>query len=229
MSTAQSTPHVLIVAVLAAAVLAAAAAVTGLWVRRRTTTRCTSELRSIRQAAYRDPLTGLGNRAAFHRLMAQPHSRRSTVILVNIDDHRRHLRAVGERAFDEAITLIAGRIRYEAAIAGAHAFRLRRDEFAVVVRAAGEQHDAAHRHGSPASSDDGAGDLAGRLVAAVPAATGTTGGPAIVRMRARAGIATAAGHDEPDGRLVLAHADIALRSAKRGNAAWARHFAVPSQ
>lgn len=213
-----------VVAVLAAVLAAAAAAIAGILVRRRTAARYIAELRDLRQVAFRDPLTGLGNRAAFHRLLAAPGSRRSTVVLLNVVGHRRHLQSAGGRTFDEAFTLIAGRVRHEAEQAGARAFRLRRDEIAVVY-AAPPQYQATHRRTTAATDGDASGALAGRLLAAVPEAT--TGARAGVWMRARAGVATAPGHTEPDGRLVLAHADLALQSAKRTDAAWARHPATP--
>ncbi|GAB3832730.1 diguanylate cyclase domain-containing protein [Dactylosporangium cerinum] len=218
-----STDHSLtIIAVLAGVLVAAASAGTVLWVRRRSAARRAAELHDLRQAAYRDPLTGLGNRAAFQQLMAAPDSRRSIVILLNIDNHRQYLQQVGSRAFDEAFTLIAGRVRFEATRAGGHAFRLRRDEIAVVC-CAPPRHSAADRR-----RDDVIAVLAGRLVAAVQAATSGTGAQGGVAMRARAGVATAPGHTEPDGRLVLAHADLALRYAKRSGAAWVRHPAPPT-
>lgn len=229
-----STMHTVVAALLGAVVLAAAVAVfTAALARRRAeaprTAARNDAVSDARRVEYCDPLTGLGNRAAFHRLMTARHSRRSTVILLNIDGHRRHLQAVGEQAFDDAITDIARRVRHEAAAAGADAFRLRRDEFAVVVPARALR-GTAHRRGTTAAGGDRAvalaGALAGRLVAAVYAATAHR--PAAVRMRARAGVTTSPGHDEPDGRLVLAWADAALRSAKRTNAAWVRHPAVPS-
>ncbi|MDG6104021.1 GGDEF domain-containing protein [Dactylosporangium aurantiacum] len=232
-----STMHVVVAAIGAVALAAAAAALAAALVRRRAADRHTAALLQARKTAYNDLLTSLGNRAAFHRLMATPHGQGGTVILLNIDGYRTHLRTIGERAFNDAIVRIARRIQHEAAAAGADAFRLRRDEFAVVVPARALR-GTTYRRGSTAGTGDLSGDvagaragvlagvLAGRLVAAVHAATASH--RAAVPMRARAGIATAPAYEEPDGRLVLAHADVALRSAKQSNAAWVRHPAEPS-
>ncbi|MFD0575183.1 GGDEF domain-containing protein [Dactylosporangium darangshiense] len=149
---------------------------------------------------HRDDLTGLGNRAGFDAALADvARQRRSVaVILVNLDGARAFVSRFGHRALDQLLVLTAGRLQHVAA-ADASAFRLRRDEFAVVL----------------ADPADATGHAA-RVVAAVgePTEIHLCGRPITVGVTACAGIATIAPHTDSDRRLALIRANRAMRAAK---------------
>ncbi|WP_158289843.1 GGDEF domain-containing protein [Micromonospora sp. S4605] len=157
---------------------------------------------AVVHAARRDDLTGLGNRAGFHAALADVVGRRRpvAVILINLDGTRGFVSRFGHRALDQLLVLIAGRLRHVASAAGASAFRLRRDEFAVILD---DRVDAA--------------DHAARLVAAVaePTEILLSGLSITVTATACAGVASFSPYAHGDRRLALIRADCAMRVAKR--------------
>jgi GGDEF domain-containing protein len=117
------------------AAVAVAAAATWRVLGRRTDARQRTALLAAAHAARRDPLTGSGSRFAFHETIATAISqrRRAAVILVNLDGSRPFVSRFGDRALDQLLVLIAGRVQHLAAAAGGASFRLRRDELAAIV------------------------------------------------------------------------------------------------
>ncbi len=117
------------------AAVAVAAEATWRVLRRRTDARQRATLLAAAHAARRDPLTGSGSRFAFHETMATAVSRRrrAAVVLVDLDGSRPSVSRFGDRALDELLVLIAGRVQHLAAAAGGSSFRLRRDELAAIV------------------------------------------------------------------------------------------------
>ncbi|MBQ1052280.1 GGDEF domain-containing protein [Micromonospora sp. C51] len=148
---------------------------------------------------HHDDLTGLGNRAGLHAALAVA-GRPVAVILINLDGTRTFVARFGDRAFDQLLVLTAGRLHHAVQAAGGQVFRLRRDEFAVLID---DRADAA--------------GLAARLVAAVaePTDIHLTGPPVAVTVTACAGVASLTPHQEAARRLALVHADRALRAAKQ--------------
>jgi predicted signal transduction protein with EAL and GGDEF domain len=114
------------------AAVAVAAAATWRVLRRRTDARQRAAPLTAAHAARRDPLTGSGSRFAFHETMATAISqrRRAAVVLVNLDGSRPFVSRFGDRALDQLLVLIAGRVQHLVAGAGGSSFRLRRDELA---------------------------------------------------------------------------------------------------
>ncbi|WP_158244851.1 GGDEF domain-containing protein [Verrucosispora sp. ts21] len=163
----------------------------------RAAARWRAAVTAARHAAGRDHLTGLGNRAAFHAALAVA-GRPVAVMVINVDGMRAFVGRFGDRAFDQLLVLTAGRLAHETA--GGQVFRLRRDEFAVIVDARA----------------DPAGQAA-RLVAAVAAPTDIDLGayPVTVTVTACAGVAAVTPHTEAERRRALVHADRALRAAKQ--------------
>ncbi|MDG4795407.1 GGDEF domain-containing protein [Micromonospora sp. WMMD1082] len=190
------------VTALVAAMMITAAATSHL-TRRRTAARHRAAVAAALHTAHHDDLTGLGNRAGFHAALAVA-GRPVAVILINLDRSRMFAARFGDRAFDQLLVLTAGRLRHAASAAGGQVFRLRRDEFAVVVD---DRADAA--------------GLAARWVAAVaePTDIHLTGPPVTVTVTvtvtACAGVAVLAPHVDAERLLALAHADRALRAAKQ--------------
>lgn len=153
-------------------------------------------------AARRDDLTGLGNRAGFHAALANSTGRHQqvVVILVNLDGTRAFVSRFGHRALDQLLVLTCGRLRHTASAARGSAFRLRRDEFAVMLD---DRADAV--------------DYAERLVAAVaePTEILLSGLPIALTVTSCAGVATFSPYADSDQRLTLIRADRAMRAAKQ--------------
>ncbi|MGV9764957.1 GGDEF domain-containing protein [Micromonospora tulbaghiae] len=153
-------------------------------------------------AARRDDLTGLGNRTGFHAALADVVGRRRpvAVILMNLDGTRAFVSRFGHRALDQLLVLTGGRVRHVASAAGGSAFRLRRDEFAVIL-------------------DDrvNAADYAARLVAAVaePTEILLSGLSITVTVTGCADVASFLPYADGDRRLAIVRADRAMRVAKR--------------
>lgn len=194
-----STPVQIITALAAACVATAICC----WLQRRAAARHRSALLAAAHGAGRDPLTGLGNRIAFGEAMTIAASGQCpvAVILVNLDGSRPFVSRFGDRAFDQLLVLLAGTVSHLATTTGGTSFRLRRDEFAVIVN-------------GPVT---GADDLAARLVATVaePTEIHLGGNPLTVTASACAGVATLTAHAAVDGRLALVQSDTAMRWAKR--------------
>ncbi|MEU1811045.1 GGDEF domain-containing protein [Micromonospora aurantiaca (nom. illeg.)] len=174
------------------------AAITYHLTRLRAAARHRAAVAAALHAAHHDDLTGLGNRAGFHAVLAVA-GRPVAVILINLDRTRTFVARFGDRALDQLLVLTAGRLQHAASTAGGRLFRLRRDEFAAVID---DRADAA--------------GLAARLVAAVAEPTNIqlTGPPITVTVTACAGVAFLAPHVDAERRLALGHADRALRAAK---------------
>ncbi|MGC4750462.1 GGDEF domain-containing protein [Micromonospora sp. DT201] len=187
-----------ITAVLAA--LTITAAITHHLTRHRTAGRYRAAVTAAVSAARRDDLTGLGNRTGLHAALAAAVERRRpvAVILINLDDTHTVVGRVGHRAFDELLVLTAGRVQHVASAAGAPVFRMRRDEFAVVLPHPG----------------DAAGHAA-HLVAAVAEPTDLHHARHPVTVTACAGVGVFTPHADADQRRALVRADRAMRAAKR--------------
>jgi diguanylate cyclase (GGDEF)-like protein len=190
-----------IITVLAAVAVAAAA--TWRVLRRRTDARQRATLLAAAHAACRDPLTGSGSRFAFHETMATAISqrRRAAVILVNLDGSRPFVSRFGDRAVDQLLVLIAGRVQHLAAAAGGSSFRLRRDELVAIV-------DGPVTDATP---------LAAQFLAAVaePIEMNLVGHPLTVTVSACAGVTAFTVNSADDARLALVRSDTAMRSAKQ--------------
>jgi diguanylate cyclase (GGDEF)-like protein len=186
-------------------VLAAVAVAAATWrvLRRRTDARQRTTLLAAAHAARRDPLTGSGSRFAFHETMATAISqrRRAAVILVNLDGSRPFVSRFGDRALDQLLVLIAGRVQHLPATAGGSSFRLRRDELVAIVD--GPVTDATA--------------LAAQLLAAVaePTEINLVGHPLTVTVSACAGVTALTVNSADDARLALVRSDTAMRSAKQ--------------
>ncbi|WP_349876336.1 GGDEF domain-containing protein [Micromonospora sp. HUAS YX12] len=180
--------------------IAITAAITYHLTRRRTAAYHRAAVTAAVHAARRDDLTGLGNRTGFHAALADVAGRPVAVILVNLDGTRGFVGRFGNRALDQLLALTAGRLRHVASAAGGSAFRLRRDEFAVILA---DRVDAA--------------DHAARLVAAVaePTEIHLSGLSITVTVTACAGVTSSSPYADGDRRLALIRADRAMRVAKR--------------
>nr|WP_052165592.1 GGDEF domain-containing protein [Micromonospora purpureochromogenes] len=180
--------------------IAITAAVTIHVSRRRAAAHHRAAVTAAVRAARRDDLTGLGNRAGFHATLADVAGRPVAVILINLDGTRGFVSRFGHRALDQLLVLTAGRLRHVASAGGGSAFRLRRDEFAVILD---DRVDAA--------------DHAARLVAAVaePTEIQLFGLSATVTATACAGVGSFSPYADGDRRLALVRADRAMRVAKR--------------
>ncbi|MCG5446221.1 GGDEF domain-containing protein [Micromonospora sp. NIE79] len=183
------------------AALTLTAAITAHLTGRRTAGRYRAALTAAVQAAHRDDLTGLGNRAGFRAALAAASARRRpvAVMVVNLDGTRTVVGRFGDRALDQLLVLTAGRLAHVASAGGGAVFRMRRDEFAVIL----DDPAAAPGH-------------AGRLVAAVadPTDLRITGHRITVTVTACAGVAVFTPHEDPDQRRALGRADRAMRAAK---------------
>jgi diguanylate cyclase (GGDEF)-like protein len=152
-----------------------------LWARVRAALRTSHLVRLLETKALLDPLTGLGNRAMFERLMTAEVSRRGrfgnplSCILVKVDDlavmNGAHLASYDDRALQQVAELIAGVCRPEEV-----ACRYGEREFVVIA--------------SHVSAEEALG-LAGRLKAAVADARWTFQGVP-VRVTASFAVADAA-------------------------------------
>ncbi|GIF47499.1 diguanylate cyclase (GGDEF)-like protein [Asanoa ferruginea] len=143
----------------------------------------------------------IGDRDAFHHAIDEATHADATVavILINLDRSRQLISRLGDRGFDQYLVLVGGRLQHLTAAAGAAAFRMRRDEFAVIVAAEAARPLA----------------LANKLLAAVAEPTDVHIGhrQANVEATACAGIAISAPGTDT-ARITLAHADRALQHAK---------------
>ena len=205
MSTTQHVPAFI-------AVIAVAVAVTLHLLRRRAATPVCSAPPAAAGTRRRDRLTGLGDRAAFYEAMtAAGQHRQVAVVLLNLDGSKAFIARVGDRAFDQLLVLIAGRVDHVVTAAGGSVFRLRRDEFGVIAT-------------------DDAGDLAARVVDAVaePTELHACGQMSTVAVTACAGVTTFAAGVSADARRGLVQADTAMRCAKRAGRARIAVFTPPT-
>ncbi|MBW7905686.1 MAG: GGDEF domain-containing protein [Phycisphaerae bacterium] len=156
------------------------------------------------KAAYTDAVTGLANRAAFERQLAQSWRRRRehsglALILLDLDSFKRINDNHGHAAGDAVLRQVADRVR--------ECF----DGAAFVVRYGGDELAVLLRHGCPRTLSD----QCERIRSTVAARPIDHGGQSIlVTASIGAAIARASGSDDP-AELVAA-ADAALYRAKRG-------------
>jgi diguanylate cyclase (GGDEF)-like protein len=168
--------------------------------RCRFPTRRNAAVIAAARLARHDGLTGLGNRLALREAVTDEAGRPTAVIIVNLDQSQTFIYRFGHRAFDQFLVLTAARVAHCASEAGGTAFRLRRDEFAVVVQ-------------NPA----GVSDLAARLVGAVaePTEFHIYGHHPTLTVTACAGVTTVTPRGPDDARQALVRADSALHAAKK--------------
>ncbi|MBB2943825.1 diguanylate cyclase (GGDEF)-like protein [Actinoplanes lutulentus] len=169
------------------------------------------ELRAeLEHRATHDPLTGLGNRAAFTdglaAAMATPHGGRGWLILVDLDGFKEVNDTFGHPVGDELLVALGGEFR--AAVPSAAVARLGGDEFAVLIP--GEA-DA-----PPAAPADG--DLIGRdAVAAASVLLDVAARERLLsgnRIRVSASIGLLDLNDAAGPSEALRDADVALYAAK---------------
>jgi len=152
--------------------------------------------RELRRQARLDRLTGLANRVALMEHLAatcadaRPHG----LAVVNVDRFRRVNDAIGQRAADEVLRLLAARVA--AAASGRFVARLGADAFAVVS-------------GRPGDLPE----LTEAVLAAIEAPLTLDGQE--LRLSASAGVADWSAADEPDGEQLVRMADVAVRRAKQ--------------
>ncbi|WP_432830868.1 diguanylate cyclase domain-containing protein [Dactylosporangium sp. CA-092794] len=156
--------------------------------------------RAAVHVAGRDTLTGLDTRAGFHTALADGTDRPVTVIVVNLDGSRVFVAGFGDRALDQLLVLTAARVQHLASAAHGAVFRLRRDEFAVVLN-------------DPA----GGADHTSRLLASVaePTEILLSGRSVTAAITACAGVASSTPRADRGPRLALVRADHAMRAAKQ--------------
>ena len=98
---------------------------------------CTADLmRSLRERAATDPLTGLGHHATFHEAFARTHRRPQTaVVLVDLDGFKRINDTYGHQHGDQVLRAIAAALS-SALRRGDTLFRIGGDEFAALLAVA---------------------------------------------------------------------------------------------
>jgi diguanylate cyclase (GGDEF)-like protein len=90
-------------------------------------------MRSLREQAATDPLTGLGHHATFHATLAHAHRRPSTaVVLVDVDGFKRVNDTFGHQYGDRVLRELAGALS-GALRRGDTLFRIGGDEFAALL------------------------------------------------------------------------------------------------
>jgi diguanylate cyclase (GGDEF)-like protein len=98
-------------------------------------------LRSLRERAATDPLTGLGHHATFHETLADSHRRpRTAVVICDLDGFKRHNDSYGHQHGDEVLRAVAGALS-GALRRGDSLFRIGGDEFAALL-AVSDAHEA---------------------------------------------------------------------------------------
>jgi diguanylate cyclase (GGDEF)-like protein len=95
-------------------------------------------LRSLRERAARDPLTGLGHHATFHEALAASHRRpRTAVLICDVDGFKRLNDTFGHQRGDAVLRAVAGALG-GALRRGDTLFRIGGDEFAALVAVDGD-------------------------------------------------------------------------------------------
>jgi len=90
-------------------------------------------MRSLRERAATDPLTGLGHHATFHETLARAHRRpRTAVVLLDLDGFKRVNDTFGHQQGDRVLRAIAGALT-GALRRGDSLFRIGGDEFAALL------------------------------------------------------------------------------------------------
>jgi diguanylate cyclase (GGDEF)-like protein len=194
--------------VLAAAGLLGAAAAAAVRLTLAGFARIGQEKARAERLANGDQLTGLANRRAFERHLAEAAGEGGPFALLAIDlDHFKTLNdRFGHAAGDQALVAVAQHLR-GAAPAGATVARLGGDEFAVLV---------------PALEPEAAFDLAAKVSRAI-AAPCRIGGGCEVRIGGSIGVACAPHHGIGTDEL-MRRADIALYEVKENGRSFALMF-----
>ncbi|MFL6116140.1 MAG: putative bifunctional diguanylate cyclase/phosphodiesterase [Catenulispora sp.] len=167
-------------------------------------------VRELKHRAYRDPLTGLGNRLRFQERAERALARArdcggvAAMLLIDLDNFKEVNDTQGHRAGDELLVAagqrIAGAVR-----PGDLPVRLGGDEFAVLL--------------SDGASEAAAVALAQRLIRVLAEPFRLAGGPAPVR--ASIGVATSPGGVGGTEEVLFRNADLALYAAKAdGKGTW---------
>lgn len=168
----------------------------------------------LREQAFTDELTGVGNRRSFERTLsdeiaaARAERRPLTVMVFDIDDFKRYNddfgHEVGDEVLKETVRLLRSVIRR-----GDHVFRIGGDEFVVIFA-----DDRAAKGGSPPESIEVMTDRFRRGVSQLRLTRLGREGPG--RISISAGVATFP-WDGLDGPTLLAHADrLAIQSKRSG-------------
>jgi diguanylate cyclase (GGDEF)-like protein len=163
----------------------------------------------LAQQAFRDPLTGLGNRRMFleyaEEVLAEPSRTKTAVIVVDLDGMKDVNEVLGHAAGDDLLRAAADRLAVNVR-ANDTVARLDGDEFVVLL---------------PGLEDEQAAVAVADRVLTELHRPLQVGGVAL-SIRASAGVAITDGHDGLDG--VLRRADQALLRAKRDGGGVARRF-----
>ena len=163
-----------------------------------------SARRHMHELAYHDPLTGLANRTVFtdelsqSLLAAQEHERELSLVFIDIDDFKEINDTHGHAAGDEALRVVAARLK---AIVRPNDVLARAggDEFLLLVRGDRPGRDAVR-------------GIASRIADALRDPVGLGNGH-LVEVRASTGVSTYP-HDATEAGELLAHADAAMYAAK---------------
>jgi len=195
-----STLQILLLVVL---VLASASTAGLAWALHRNTTLRRQHARALHLLSH-DPLTGLWTRAVLLTDLARLHSAGRPILLaiINVDQFTQINRLCGYRGGDQLLTLLAGVTQHHAATNGGAAYRLGRDETAVLW----PDHTAADTD-----------TLAAALLAALnrPVEVALSRHSIDVRVTASIGMAAITGPGIPPGPMLLDRANTALQVAKR--------------
>ena len=176
-------------------------------------------VKELRNRAYHDALTGLGNRARFQERSEKAFKRVEEsggvvcMLLIDLDNFKEVNDTLGHRAGDELLVTAARRLAATVR-PGDLPVRFGGDEFAVLLA-----------DGSPT---EGAEALAGRLIRTFRAPFQI--GEAQAEVRASIGVATSADSSEvvetDEADVLLRNADLALYAAKEsGKGTWTRYHA----
>ena len=159
-----------------------------------------SLLRHVREIAFSDALTGLGNRHALLDQLNRPSPHRRWLMTVDLDNFKSVNRLLGHSGGDELLVEVARRLESCSAEVGT-AFRLGGDEFAVLCA-------------TPRAETE---RLARRLVAAVRVAALTVPGVGRVAISGSVGLAEVKpAEQQPDPLVAMAESAAALQQAKAG-------------
>ena len=167
-------------------------------------------LDQLRAAAFRDAVTGLGNRALFverlHTALAQRATLPINVIFLDLDDFKDVNDRYGHPAGDALLEAVGSRLTTELR-AGDVVARFGGDEFAVLLLGV---------------DPDTAMEVAARICSALARPFDLDGRPTPVR--ASLGVASAGTESDIDADELLRRADVALYEAKRSGKGAVRRF-----
>ena len=173
--------------------------------------RLREEVLTAQAHAYRDPLTGLGNRAALHALFARTDTTVTMVGIADLDGFKPVNDQHGHHIGDEVLRVVAERLK-DAMAGHGSAYRLGGDEFALVWHSspAAMAHGSATRPPSPRIAH----------VLGLGVVTMTVDRPVHVAeagLKIGASLGLAINDPGLDGEQLLRMADAAMYEAKRRN------------